>query len=230
MPSLIRPWWRQPYFALQFACVTAGAAALFAILATRATVLGVMTEEGPIEWLTARLYFFAAGSVWLMRSESVPVRVRVMLTIVLLAFAGREMDLHKAFTGISVLRLSFYFGEVPIGQRIGSAAVLAPVAVSLLGIARWTGPLVARLRRQEAAAVTVATFVGALVLAKIADRTVNVLAEDFSIRIAPRLQGVFLAVEEVLELCLPCLACLACAQASEDATPVAPRPPLTAGG
>jgi hypothetical protein len=135
----------------------------------------------------------------------------------MLAFAARELDLHKAFTVVSVLRLGFYVGDASIAQRLLAAALLAPVVLSLCGLLRRAMPVLACARRQDAAAITSVTFVAVLVTAKIFDRSINVLGEDFAVQIPPYLQSAVLALEEVLEMCLPCLACLACLQARDAA-------------
>jgi hypothetical protein len=51
-----------------------------------------------------------------------------------------------------------------------------------------------------------------MVVAKIADRSTNILLEDLGVQVPLLLARMVFSIEEVLELCLPALACLGWAQ------------------
>jgi hypothetical protein len=185
-----------------------------------------MGENGPVESITVACYFVAALLLALLRPPAISPRTAIMLTILLAAFGARELDLHKAFTVTSMLRLSFYASDAPLLHKAVSLLLLAPVVAAVVGLARRAPCLVHRARRHEAAALTIVVFMLTMVIAKVADRSVNILLEDLAVAVSPRLSAMVLSLEEVLELSLPLLACLGWAQAHRnEAVLLRPRLP-----
>lgn len=206
------PWWLRPQTARDVALGAAAAAVLMAVLLPTPLVMSVMAEHGPVEMTTVAFYLVAAALLMLLRPRTMDTSCSIMLSLVLLAFAARELDLHNAFTGTSVLKVSFYTGQAPLVQKVAAAAIVVPVAGLMVALARRAGHLLQRARRAEPAAMTVVTFLITLVVSKVADRAVNVLAE-YSVDVSPLVAATILSVEEVLELSLPLLASLAWLQA-----------------
>lgn len=205
--SLPAHWWLRPQSARDLALGAAATAVLMAALLPTPLVLSAMAENGPVEMTTVAFYLVAATLLMLRRPRSISTKSNLMLSLLLLAFAARECDFHRAFTGTSVLRVSFYTGEAPLLQKLGAAAIVLPVAGLVLALAYRARHLLQGVRDAEPAAVTVVTFLVTLALSKLADRAVNVLAE-FSVGVPPLAAATILSVEEVLELSLPLMACL----------------------
>jgi hypothetical protein len=173
-----------------------------------ALVIELMSESGPIEIATAALYFIVAAWVCVTGVPQQPGSLA--LVIVLCGFGARELDLHKAFTDMSVLKVSFYLGTAPLAHKLLALAAVLPVLAAALHLGvRHGGRWRAGLRERRPAALTVAVFCATLVLSKLIDRSRMVLLEDFGIAIAPATTALLLALEECLELCLPLLVLLA---------------------
>lgn len=220
-------WWLRPRAARDAVLAVAVTAILLGYLLPVERLTRLMAENGPVESTTVAFYFVAALLLALLRPPAVSPRSILMLTILLAAFGARELDLHKTLTGTSMLRVSFYGGDAPLLQKTISLLLLAPVIVSLVGLARRTPRLLRRVRQGDAAAMTVAVFALTMLVSKVADRSVNILLEDLSIAVSPRLSAMVLSFEEILELSLPLLACLAWAQAFRTG---ADRPTATGAG
>lgn len=208
------PGWCRPGLAVWLVLGVAMASAAIALIEPRSVVLRWMSEDGLVEQATAALYLMAAVLVWLQRTPAMAVRWTAALSLVLVAFAARELDLHKAFTTESVLKVSFYLGDAPLAAKMAALLVVLCVAAGLICVVRrWVSLGWRRcIARREAVATTLVTLVLAMLVAKMLDRSINVLAEDFH-WIAPLwLQSLVLSIEETLELTLPLLALLAIAQ------------------
>lgn len=172
-----------------------------------ALVIELMSESGPIEIATAALYFGVAA--WVCAAGLPQQPGALSLGIVLCGFGARELDLHKAFTDMSVLKVSFYLGAAPLAHKLlALAAVLPVLAAAAHLVVRHGAGWRAGLRERRPAALTVAVFCATLVLSKLIDRSRMVLLEDFGIAIAPATTALLLALEECLELCLPLLVLL----------------------
>lgn len=198
--------WRRavvsPRAALAIAAVFAGLALLVWVALPPRTVLALMDEHGPVELLTALLFGLCAVAVWLERDRARP-GTAAALALVLVAFCAREFDLHKAYDGVSVLRLSWYAGAAPVGAKLIAAGVVGVAAAALLWLLRrharavWQG-----WRQGVPLAATVVTFVATALAAKFVDRTGSVLPHDFGVVFTPAQSALRLALEESLELAL----------------------------
>jgi hypothetical protein len=181
-------------------CVALGLLAWIALPAR--TVLALMDEHGPVEALTALLYALCAVAVWVERDRARPATAAAV-AVLLLAACVRELDLHKAYDGISVLRLSWYAGAAPLGVKLLAGAIVGVVAAALLWLLRRHGRSIWQgWRRRVPLATTVVTFVGTALAAKIVDRTGSVLPDKFGIVFTPEQSALRFALEESLELAL----------------------------
>lgn len=170
-------------------------------------VFQITHEEGPVERPTEILYFVVGLGMWLLRQPRDKLRLWAALSVTLIAFGMREMDLHKAWTGLSVLKVSFYLGHAPLHQKLVALAVLAVIGLAVGHLllnylsASWRA-----LRRGHPVAVTVACFLVSLVVSKVFDRSVNLLAEDYHVITPLGISALLSALEEIMELGLPVLA------------------------
>src|SRR5690606_27324264 len=122
---------------------------------------------------------------------------------------ARELDLHKAFTGTSVLKVSFYLGPAPLAHKLVALGAVGVVLAAVLYLLARHGRSVWRgLRQGHPAATTVAVFAATMVVAKIVDRSRMVLLEDFGVALGSSATALFIALEEALELGLPLLVLL----------------------
>lgn len=178
------------------------------------------TEGGPVERTTVWLYFvmaavFAFGARLVGRAKT-----RAALVVMMLAFGAREMDLHKYWTGKSVLKLSFYLGSAPAHQKVVALALVAAIALALVtllqrhGVEVWRGFRVGR-----PVSTTVVIFVVTMVITKIFDRSMNVLAEDFGVLTPPSIGVLVGALEEIMELTPPMIAAIGWWQVSSARPP-----------
>jgi hypothetical protein len=188
------------------ALVIAGVCVAFGLLAWLAlpprTVLALMDEHGPVESLTALLYALCGVAVWLERDRARP-GTAAAVAVLLFAACVRELDLHKAYDGVSVLRLSWYAGAAPLAAKLVAAAIIGAVAAALLWLLRRHGRSVWQgWRRRVPLATTVVTFVLTALAAKLVDRTGSVLPHDLGIVLTLAQSALRFALEESLELAL----------------------------
>lgn len=189
-------------------------AALLAVLMwlslAPAQVMHVMREGGPIEGMTEILYFVLAAALWLSPLAVGERRTTLALSVILAAAGAREMDLHKHWTGTSVLKVSFYLRDAPLHQKIIAFVILALIAAAAIHLLRQHGKaLWLRLKAREPVACSIALFFITMVISKVLDRSINVLAEDFGISSSASVLALVSALEETVELALPVMAGLA---------------------
>lgn len=190
----------------------AAVAIALAVVLPYQSLMDLMAETGPIERATVLLYLGAAVLLLLSRRGG-PLSLRLPLGVMMCAFAARELDLHKAWTGFSVLKVSYYYSPAPWQHRLVALAVLLPVALSLLWLLwRWGRPSWAALQQRHPVAITVAVFFGTMLFSKLVDRSENVLLEDFGYQFAPWMSALRASLEELLELTLPLLVMLGARQ------------------
>lgn len=173
----------------------------------------MMGETGSVERLTAACYAACALLIWLLRDRRDDLRSTAAMSALMLAFSARELDWHKAFTGTSVLRLSWYAGPASVGAKVLAASVLLMVLAALAWLMHrharsvWRG-----WQRDEPVAVTVVVFLVVLTVAKTLDRSVSLLVFDAGIAVPLQWVALRSALEEWLELALSMLVVLALLQ------------------
>lgn len=194
---------RHPFVSLALVMLFAVLALLLWAALPAAQVMALMSEEGPVEIASAGLYFLTAVALWFVRGRSMPLALAAAMSIVLCAFGARELDLHKAWTGASVLKVSFYLGSAPLQHKLVALMAVVPTALAMAYLLLQYGlPVLRGLRQRHPVAITVAVFWGTLVLSKLIDRSQNVLLEDFGVQFSPAVTALRSAWEESLELCL----------------------------
>jgi hypothetical protein len=189
------------------------AALLTWLLLTPEQVEASMGETGFVEPLTAATYALCAVAIWMARRPGDDVRSVLALATVLTAFCLREMDWHKAFTGTSVLRLSWYAGDASWHAKAIAATAVLLFAAALGWLAsRHAAGVWRDWRRGDAVATTVLAFVVVLVVAKSLDRSVSLLTNDLGVPVPLRWVALRSALEEWLELALSMLVLLGLVQ------------------
>lgn len=186
--------------------LTAAAAGVLALLSQTLSVrtnLRLFAESGPFERLSPWLWLLlAAVIVGAYRRMSPGVIAGV---IVCLACAAREWDMHKSFTGYSVLKPGFYMTtEHPLSHQLVAGLIVlalgASVVILLCKLVRLR-PWVSSPRPAWLQALGFAVIM--LALTKVLDRTPGILRGDFGIELAGRALLLFGALEEGLEMLLP---------------------------
>ena len=173
----------------------------------------LMGETGPVERLTTVSYFLCAMFAGAARAQDPDRRTTLALVIVMVTFALRELDWHKAFTGTSVLRLSWYAGPAAWTTKLAAVAALAPVAASMAWLVwRHAVPTWRDWRAARPVATTVVVFFATLALAKTLDRMVSILSFDLGVHVPLYWVALRSSVEECLELGLSLLLLLGLAQ------------------
>jgi hypothetical protein len=188
-------------------------------------LMWTMSEEGPFEigsvvaWLVAAPLAFG-----LLRRRARLVFV-VSLVVVFLACAAREADLHKTFTGRSMLQIGYYHDPAfTIGSRLTAALVMLIFTASVvrIGLAalghlkRRSG----RMRYWEAATVIIFPVI---VVSKVADRAPVLAREFLDLTIEDEVRVYVKVFEEGLEAALPILAICAIVSYART-TPYKSRP------
>jgi hypothetical protein len=204
--SAAAAWW------LAGACVLAGLATWLAW--PPHTVEALMSETGPVERLTAASYALCAAAVWLARRPGDDGRSLLALSVVMAGFCMRELDWHKAFTGTTVLRLSWYWGPAEPGVKAVAGLVVLTVALALAWLL-WRharAVLQDAWQRHHPVAVTVLVFVLVLVVSKSLDRSVGILKDDLGVAVPLRWTALRSALEEWMELALALLVLLGLVQ------------------
>lgn len=198
-------------WALMVACLAMGA--LIWAAGSPREVETLMGETGPVERITTISYLLCAMFAAIVRAADADRRTTVALVVMMVAFALRELDWHKAFTGTSVLRLSRYAGPAAWTTKLAALAALAPVAASAAwlvwrhAVPSWRGWLAG-----QAVATTVVVFFVTLVLAKTLDRMVSILSFDLGVHVPLYWVALRSSLEECLELGLSLLLLLGLAQ------------------
>ena len=110
--------------------------ALFPLLLSEESFVWVFSEAGPFERLSE--------PAWIVTALIVIFRIRPLgprawsFALLCLAFAAREADWHKAFTGESFLKNSFYRDAArPIEDKLICGAIALVLIGLVLGGAAW---------------------------------------------------------------------------------------------
>lgn len=198
--------WQSRWAAPAVVAACALAALLTWLMLPPAEVESWMGETGPVEIVTAATYALCAVAAWLLRVRADDWRSTLALSVVMAGFCARELDWHKAFTGTSVLRVSWYGGPASPTAKLAAALVVLSVLAALAWLLlRHTRALWAAWQRREPAAVTVVAFVALLVLAKTLDRSVGLLTDDLGVAVPLHWKALRTAFEEWFELGLSML-------------------------
>lgn len=173
----------------------------------------LVEEAGPIEQPTVLLYLSAALAAWYLLPARSHPRCTLAVSAMLVAFGAREMDLHKAWDGISMLRVSFYTGDAPLDVKLAAAGLV-------VWLLREAGRLLLRYGARvahgalcgDSASISIVVFLVTLVVATVLDRTADVLGRHFDLHLTASVEVLLRTLEELTELALPAIALLAMLQ------------------
>jgi hypothetical protein len=181
----------------------AGAAVLWLLLPTD-VARKFFHEGGPVETVNAVMYAVVIVALIVNRHVVTDRVAWIALMIVAAAFGARELDLHIAWTEMSILKSRFYLGSAPAQQKIAGFLVAGTAIASILYLmVRYCVPTLRGLLRRNPVAVTVAVFFAVLFVSKMLDRSVSILTEDAGIAISAEVRVLVQALEEMLEMVLP---------------------------
>jgi uncharacterized membrane protein len=198
--------WRAPWAGLWVAAACLLAGLLTWLVLASAQVERWMGESGPVERVTAATYALGAVAVCVLRQRGDDWRTSLALCTLMLAFSARELDAHKAFTGTSVLRLSWYGGPAsPLAKAVAALVLMAVLVAAGWLVIRHARGLPGGWRQRRPVVVTVFVFVAVLILAKVLDRSVSILVFDLNVGVPLHWQALRTALEEWLELGLSML-------------------------
>jgi hypothetical protein len=201
-------------FPLRLIAATALLGVINAVLLPWESSLALMNEGGPIEIATVVFYYLAVLVLWTCTPPSLSRLTCVAVSIVLLAGAAREMDLHIALFGMSILKANFY-RKFATGPQVAIALlIIFPVLLSAGYLAiRYGRRLFAAARRRDPTAVTITSFFVLLVLVKVLVRSLGMVEEIGGYAAPLPLRALQLSMEEPLEMLMPLLVVIAIAQA-----------------
>lgn len=201
-------------FSLRFIGAVAALGLINSVLLPWETSLELMGESGLVENLTVAVYYFAVLVLWTCAPPALPRSSCIAISIVLLASAARELDLHIALYGMSILKANFYRKFATGSQVTVALLIIFPVVLSigflLMRHGRW---LMNGARRRIPTAVTTLSIFVLLPLVKILDRSLGIVQELSGHAPPLPLRAMQLSVEEPLEMVLGLLVIIAIAQA-----------------
>lgn len=215
-------------------CVAAIVGKLLWASLSSETLFAVMQEDGFVESLTLGFYAAAFGTVAIApgRGSRHWTSSRLALLIVILGLTAREWDAHIRLTGSSVLRVSYYLNGPLSVEKLWALSAVALFAASLLClVGHYTRVLRQRVRGNDAIRSAVIAFIATALIAKVLDRAVNILAQDFEFVISVTFAMLMLSIEETLELALPLIVVAAVWQHARTVSPgVSRKQPLGSTG
>ncbi len=167
-----------------------------------ALVKQLTSESGPIEWVSARLWFVIAALILWRGPRGATA---VALAGLSLMFGLRELDLHKVVADTSFLKRGFYRDAAiaPGDKWLGGV-----LALGMVGLVGWGLVLGARaywrrrLHRTGWGRIVLGAAI-VLVLSKLLDRIPNTLAVDHGIALETHVKALVSLHEEWLECYVP---------------------------
>lgn len=202
---------KQPFLALW---LVAGLVAIAAAIGATWEFEAARTffrEGETVENLT--LVGYALAIALLLGWSRAAWRFRLYSAAVLAVLAMRELDLHKAFTSDSFMKLSYYArGEDPILGRIVAGLVMLAILALLVRYLAYGRPLLAALAARRRDAESALSAVLLLPVSKALDSILGLLAKHLGHRPTDNERLWFGLIEETLELAIPLVVVLAVVQ------------------
>lgn len=189
----------------------------------------MFSERGPFEMLSPVLWVALALACAV---QAVPLANRrgrgtnlVVMAVIALLLAMREVDWHYKLAGGNVLRLKFYAQNTASFEvkLIAATVVLIGLVVVLRGL--WLGVATLRHRAswREPWVWTLATGLLATVGSKLLDRSIGLVREWFALTLPEQTGRLIGAWEEGFECALPLIFGLALWQWRRSVTAAVPR-------
>lgn len=202
-----------PFFGAGLAVFVSFFALILALLAPADTVIHLMEEGQLVETLT--LYAYAITLLYFIFRPNLRIAILTRCSIILALFAmlAREADLHKSIAHMSMLKLRFWTGSLPLHDKLFAFLIILPIAAACLYLViNYAKKIWSQARLHQAYAITTVTLVVLIPLTNIADRSLGVLKETFDWHAPHWLIALQTSQEELLEMSLPLLALVAAMQ------------------
>ncbi|MBS0970743.1 hypothetical protein JK232_17775 [Nissabacter archeti] len=202
-----------PFSGVRLAVVVSFFAFALSCLLPTNTVIHLMEEGQLVETLT--LYAYAIVLLYFIFRPNLHITVITRCSIIFCLFVmmAREADLHKSIAHMSMLKLRFWTGNLPLHDKMVALLILLPVVVACLFLLiKHAKNIWLQAKLHKAYAVTTVTFVVLIPLTNIADRSLGLLNESFRWHAPLWLVAFQSSQEELLEMSLPLLALLAIIQ------------------
>ncbi|QHM71539.1 hypothetical protein C7M51_01829 [Mixta intestinalis] len=203
----------RPRFALFFIALTSFFTLLLWLFLP-AEVLIYHTEEGRIvEQLTLYAYGLAIFLLLVLPVPTFKPLTRYAVIVVLLTMMAREADLHKAVADMSMIKLRFWTGNLPLHDKLIAFGFLAPAALACLWLLFKQGRATLRAVKQRIPhAISIVSFIALIALTNLLDRSLGIVKEWLGWHAPHWLVALQTSQEEFLELALPVLAVIALLQ------------------
>ncbi|MEM6159210.1 hypothetical protein AAH446_01405 [Erwinia sp. P6884] len=206
-----------PLFGVRLAFIVSLATFVLWCVAPTEALIHVMEEGQLVETLT--LYLYAVTLLYFIFRPNLPIALLTRCSIILALFAmlAREADLHKVIDNMSLLKLRFWTGDLPLSDKLLALMIMLPIVAACLYLLKKHAKNVwVQAKRRKAYAVTTMTFIILIPLTNIADRSLGLLKESFGWHAPLWLVALQTSQEELLEMSLPVLALVAAWQFRRD--------------
>jgi hypothetical protein len=168
-------------------------------------------EGETVENLTLAAYLVAIALLILWSHAT--WQLRIYTALVLAFFALREMELPKAFTSDSIMKLSYYArGEDPILARVLAGAVMLVILAVLIRYLWFGRPLLAALLARRPFADSALIAVALVPGSKVLDSILGLMAKHLGHQPTDNERLWLGLFEETLELAIPLMVILAVVQ------------------
>lgn len=177
------------------------------------TLIHLMEEGQLVETLTLYAYVIALLYFIFRPNLYIAFLTRCSIILALFAMMAREADLHKYIAHMSMLKLRFWTGDLPLVDKLEAFVIILPISVACIYLlVKHAKNVLAEARSQQDYAITTVVLVVLIPLTNIADRSLGILKETFGWHAQNWLIALQTSQEEMLEMSLPLLALVAALQ------------------
>ena len=201
------------YFGAGLAVFISAFALILTCVVPVESLIHLMEEGQLVETLTLYAYAIALLYFILWPNLHITFLTRISIILALFGMMAREADLHKYIAHMSMLKLRFWTGNLPLYTKLEAFFIMLPVvAACLYLVIKHAKNIWLQARAHQAYAITTLTMVVLIPLTNIADRSLGLLKETFSWYAPHWLIALQTSQEEMLEMSLPLLALVAALQ------------------
>lgn len=156
---------------------------------------GFFEMASPLGWIMAACVSFCHWQYARIKS--------VLLGLTFLAFAAREIELHKAYTSDSFLKINFYKDGIEMEQILGGLAAITFIALGLYMIFTVARYILRQRGWAHSSGLIMIWGFGMLFISKILDRAPSILRKDYDITLDIQWDMLMGAFEEGYEFIVP---------------------------
>lgn len=193
-------------FSLVLIAAVAGIGLLSSLVLPGETMVELAREGGGVEQATIAFYVLALVALLLRAPPTLDLPSRIAIGILLVASAARELDLHSALFGFSILKSNFYRHFATGPQMVVAVMIILPVVLSAAFLLKRHGRwMLDGARQRVPSAVTTLSLLVMLPVVKMLDRSLAIVT-DWGVDVSSvTMRAVQLSLEEPLEMTLPLL-------------------------